>query len=58
MDRCTGRRDLTEMLLKMALNTKQSINQPLKRERKKKKTDTLDPGTSVYLFFEYISLVL
>ena len=27
MDRCTGRRDITEILLKTALNTIQSINQ-------------------------------
>ena len=27
MDRCTGHRDMTEILLKMALNTIQSINQ-------------------------------
>ena len=27
MDRCTCRRDITEILLKMALNTVQSINQ-------------------------------
>ena len=26
MDRCTGSRDVTEVLLKTALNTKQSIN--------------------------------
>ena len=29
MDRCTGRRDLTEILLKTALNSIQSINQPI-----------------------------
>ena len=27
MDRCTGRRDITEILLKKALNAMQSINQ-------------------------------
>ena len=27
MDRCTGRRDITEILLKMAVNTIRSINQ-------------------------------
>ena len=30
MDRCTGRRDITEILLKAALNTTQSINQSIK----------------------------
>ena len=30
MDRCTGRRDITEILLKMSLNTIQSINQQQK----------------------------
>ena len=29
MDKCTGRRDITEILLKTALNTIQSINQML-----------------------------
>ena len=29
MDRCTGRRDVTEILLKTALNTRQSINQSI-----------------------------
>ena len=32
MDRCTGRRDITEILLKMALNTIQSINQHLSQQ--------------------------
>ena len=29
MDRCTGRRDITEILMKTALNTIQSINQSI-----------------------------
>ena len=29
MDRCTGRRDITEILLKTSLNTIQSINQSI-----------------------------
>ena len=31
IDRCTGRRDMTEVLLKTALNTIQSINQSMKK---------------------------